>query len=52
MKTGSDYISSLSDGRAAYYDGRKFDDFMAEPSFARPAEWIAEGYDRYYSDTE
>lgn len=50
MKTGAEYIASLADGRAAYYDGRKIDDFMAEPSFARPAEWIAEGYDRFYSD--
>lgn len=50
MRTGAQYIASLSDGRATYQGGRRIVDFMAEPSFARPAEWIAEGYDRYYSN--
>jgi 4-hydroxybutyryl-CoA dehydratase / vinylacetyl-CoA-Delta-isomerase len=52
VKTGAEYIESLGDGRATYYDGRRIDDLMAEPAFARPAEWVAEGYDRYYSDAE
>lgn len=52
MKTGADYIESLADGRATYYEGRRIDDLMAEPAFARPAQWVAEGYDRYYSDVQ
>src|SRR3954452_19920340 len=52
VKTGAEYIESLGDGRATYYEGRRIDDLMVEPAFARPAEWVAEGYCRYYQRGE
>jgi 4-hydroxybutyryl-CoA dehydratase / vinylacetyl-CoA-Delta-isomerase len=49
MRTGSEYLASLDDGRATYLEGRRIDDLLAEPAFATPARAIAAGYDRCYS---
>jgi 4-hydroxybutyryl-CoA dehydratase / vinylacetyl-CoA-Delta-isomerase len=49
MLTGAEYIASLDDGRATYFEGRHIPDLMKEPAFAVPAREIAAGYDRHYS---
>jgi 4-hydroxybutyryl-CoA dehydratase / vinylacetyl-CoA-Delta-isomerase len=49
MLTGAEYIASLDDGRATYFEGRHVADLMKEPAFAVPARAIAAGYDRHYS---
>ena len=49
MLTGAEYIASLDDGRATYFEGRHVPDLMQEPAFAVPARAIAAGYDRHYS---
>jgi 4-hydroxybutyryl-CoA dehydratase/vinylacetyl-CoA-Delta-isomerase len=49
MLTGAEYIASLDDGRATYFEGRHVPDLMKEPAFAVPARAIAAGYDRHYS---
>jgi 4-hydroxybutyryl-CoA dehydratase/vinylacetyl-CoA-Delta-isomerase len=49
MLTGAEYIASLDDGRATYFEGRHVPDLMQEQAFAVPARAIAAGYDRHYS---
>src|SRR5262245_9126112 len=49
MLTGAEYIESLDDDRATYFEGRHVPDLMKEPAFAVPARAIAAGYDRHYS---
>jgi 4-hydroxybutyryl-CoA dehydratase/vinylacetyl-CoA-Delta-isomerase len=49
MKTGAQYKSSLADGRAVYFQGRRIDDMAAEPAFAVPMDAVAAEYDEYYS---
>jgi len=49
MLTGQQYLASLDDDRATYFEGRRIKDLLAEPAFATPARAIAAGYDRCYS---
>ena len=49
MLTGEQYLASLDDDRATYFEGRRIKDLLAEPAFATPARSIAAGYDRCYS---
>jgi len=49
MLTGEQYLASLDDGRATFFEGRRVDDLLMEPAFATPAYAIARGYDRWYS---
>lgn len=45
MRTGSDYLAALRDGRQVYLDGERVDDVAAHPGFAPIARTIAELYD-------
>ena len=45
MRTGSDYLAALRDGRQVYLDGERVDDVAAHPGFAPIAGTIAELYD-------
>lgn len=49
MKTGAQYLESLNDGRATYFEGRRVTDVMKEPLLAPAAMRVANSYDRYYS---
>lgn len=49
MLTGTQYLESLDDGRATFFEGRQVPDLLAEEAFAAPARAIAEGYDRHYA---
>src|SRR5262249_8424953 len=49
MLTGEQYLASLDDDRATYFEGRRIKDLLVEPAFATPARSIAAGYDRCYS---
>ena len=48
MMTGEEYIASLNDGRATYFEGRRIDNIMSDPILAESARLIAKGYDRMY----
>jgi 4-hydroxyphenylacetate 3-monooxygenase len=45
MRTGPEYLRSLSDGRAVFVDGEKVDDVTRHKAFARAARAIAGLYD-------
>jgi 4-hydroxyphenylacetate 3-monooxygenase len=46
MRSGSDYLASLSDGRHVYLDGHLVEDVPSHPAFSGPARVIAGIYDR------
>lgn len=50
MLTGAAYRESLRDGRSVFIDGRHVDDVTREPLLASAVDWVASGYDAYYSD--
>jgi 4-hydroxyphenylacetate 3-monooxygenase len=45
VRTGSDYLSSLRDGRTVMLDGERVDDVAAHPAFTGVAHTMAEMYD-------
>src|SRR2546430_4489609 len=45
MRTGSDYLRSLKDGRQVFVDGECVRDVTAHPPFGEAARWIARLYD-------
>ncbi|MEM7466403.1 MAG: 4-hydroxyphenylacetate 3-hydroxylase N-terminal domain-containing protein, partial [Pseudomonadota bacterium] len=45
IRTGSDYISALKDGREVWYGGKKVDDVTTFDAFAEPIRSIAALYD-------
>lgn len=45
VRTGADYIASLRDGRAVYYDGARIDDVTAHPAFRNAVGSVAGLYD-------
>lgn len=45
MKTGSDYLSGLKDGRRVYYEGRLIEDVTTEPGLRTTAQTVAQYYD-------
>lgn len=49
MLTGEQYRASLRDGRRVYIDGRRVEDVTTDPLFSTAVDWIASGYDAYYS---
>jgi 4-hydroxybutyryl-CoA dehydratase/vinylacetyl-CoA-Delta-isomerase len=49
MMTGEEYLASLDDGRATYFEGRKIDSIMDDKLMAEAARVIAEGYDHFYT---
>jgi 4-hydroxybutyryl-CoA dehydratase / vinylacetyl-CoA-Delta-isomerase len=48
VKTGSEYLASIQDGRRVYLHGVRVDDVTVEPGLREPAAEIARGYDRFY----
>jgi 4-hydroxybutyryl-CoA dehydratase/vinylacetyl-CoA-Delta-isomerase len=48
MMTGDQYKSSLKDGRATYFEGRRIDDLPGHPILGVCVENVARGYDRLY----
>lgn len=50
MKTGEQYIESLSDGRQAYIDGRPIKDLATDPTTRNAVDLVASIYDKFYSD--
>ncbi len=49
MMTGEDYIRSLDDGRATYFEGRKIDNVAKDPLLGQTVDIVARGYDQFYS---
>ncbi len=45
MRTGSDYVAGLRDGRAVYLDGARVDDVATHPAFTKQISRIAKMYD-------
>src|SRR5258707_3127624 len=45
MRTGSDYLRSLNDGRQVFVDGERVADVTAHPAFREAARSIARLYD-------
>jgi 4-hydroxyphenylacetate 3-monooxygenase len=50
MRTGSDYLDGLTDGREVYLDGERIADVTAHPAFAAPVRVIADIYDSVAAD--
>lgn len=48
MKTGAEYIASLADGRATYFEGERVEDIAAHKILGQSVALIAGGYDRLY----
>src|SRR5260370_28025268 len=46
MRSGRQYLESLRDGRAVYFDGQVVKDVTAHPAFAPAARQVAATYDR------
>jgi 4-hydroxybutyryl-CoA dehydratase/vinylacetyl-CoA-Delta-isomerase len=49
MMTPAQYRESLRDGRVTYLDGRRVPDVTREPSLRTAIDWVAQGYERFYS---
>lgn len=45
MRTGADYVASLTDNREVYVDGRRVEDIASHPAFASIIATIGELYD-------
>lgn len=45
MRTGTDYVASLRDGRTVYLDGARVDDVTVHPAFKNQISRIAQMYD-------
>ena len=45
LRTGSEYLESLRDGRTIYLGSEKIDDVTTHPAFRNAARTIAEFYD-------
>jgi 4-hydroxybutyryl-CoA dehydratase / vinylacetyl-CoA-Delta-isomerase len=48
VRTGTEYLASIRDGRRVYLRGSRVEDVTTEPGLREPAAEIADGYDRYY----
>jgi 4-hydroxyphenylacetate 3-monooxygenase len=51
LRTGSDYVESLDDGRAVYLDGELVGNVAKHPAFAGAIRVVAEGYDALASSS-
>jgi 4-hydroxybutyryl-CoA dehydratase/vinylacetyl-CoA-Delta-isomerase len=49
MMTGDQYKTSLNDGRATYFEGRRVDDLPAHPILGQCVDVVAQNYDAAYS---
>ena len=52
MMTGNEYRTSLDDGRATYFEGKKVDDLPGHPILGECVDDVADVYDRFYSPAE
>jgi 4-hydroxybutyryl-CoA dehydratase/vinylacetyl-CoA-Delta-isomerase len=50
MLSGGQFRDSLDDGRRVYFEGRLIENVAKEPIFAAGVDWVARGYDAFYSD--
>ncbi|PJK29012.1 4-hydroxyphenylacetate 3-hydroxylase N-terminal domain-containing protein [Minwuia thermotolerans] len=48
MMTGEQYLASLDDGRATYFEGRKIENILDDKIMGEAARLIAAGYDKLY----
>src|SRR5699024_9607975 len=48
MKTKSEYLDSLNDGRRIFADGEEVKDLTTHPQFATALELVVDGYDKHY----
>ncbi len=46
MMTGEQYKTSLNDGRATYFEGRRVDDLPGHPILGQCVDVVADNYDR------
>jgi 4-hydroxybutyryl-CoA dehydratase/vinylacetyl-CoA-Delta-isomerase len=49
MLTGSEYVESIDDGRATYFEGQQVKDMPGHPVLGPSVAVVAAGYDRWYS---
>lgn len=49
MMTAEQYRESLRDGRLMYVDGHSIADITQEPCMRTAIDWVAKGYERFYS---
>jgi 4-hydroxybutyryl-CoA dehydratase / vinylacetyl-CoA-Delta-isomerase len=49
MMNGREYLRSLADGRAVYFEGRRIEDVVTDPILGPSAALVARTYDRWYS---
>jgi 4-hydroxybutyryl-CoA dehydratase/vinylacetyl-CoA-Delta-isomerase len=49
MKTGAEYRTSIRDGRATYFEGKRVDDVEGDPVLGPTVNEVAATYDRFYS---
>ena len=49
MMTGEQYKTSLNDGRATYFEGRRVDDLPGHPILGQCVDVVADNYDKAYS---
>ena len=49
MKTGDEYRTSLRDGRATYFEGKRVDDLEAHPVLGPTVGEVAATYDRFHA---
>lgn len=52
MRTGSEYIQSLDDGRSIFVDGERVGTVTSHPAFHRAIRVVADTYDAQREDTE
>lgn len=52
MKTRSEYLASLYDGRRLFADGEEVTDIAKNAQFATVIELVADGYDKHYQPGE
>jgi 4-hydroxybutyryl-CoA dehydratase/vinylacetyl-CoA-Delta-isomerase len=51
VKTGSEYLASIQDGRMVYFQGARVEDVTVAPGLREPAAEVARGYDRFFDPT-
>ena len=49
MMTGAQYKTSLDDGRATYFEGRRVDDLPGHPLLGQCVDLVADDYDALYA---
>jgi 4-hydroxybutyryl-CoA dehydratase/vinylacetyl-CoA-Delta-isomerase len=52
VRTSSEYLQSLRDGRVTWFEGRRVDELPADPLLGQAARIVAAGYDQWYRPGE